>query len=575
MLNRILYGPPGTGKTYQTWKLAEEIVNASEFKKVNELSSNEDLHRIVAFVRNSKNSEEFRAKSNSIYRNSNAILWMISYLLTPPHDQNNSLSKQDAIEMGFDPSPSSWSQRSQFISHFGFVNNWRDTTNLDLNERGKKLKDAVRDKFTIEKLRSWSGNCPAEIANLYKQSLIDADIATMTPMLKTFICALLMLMDGQLYRQDAESRSSTDDEKVLATKYFDLNPQSQDLKWIGHIGRIFQGLGLAEEDTHQIESRYIFRATTVGKKLVEEIVKTWSSRYPDLFDVKLDYVNALRLGRIEFVTFHQSYSYEEFVEGIKPKISSEDNIGYEIDDGILKRLALRASLERDQNFVLIIDEINRGNISRIFGDLITVIDPTKRKSEDNQEQPQEIRLTYSKELFGLPDNLFIIGTMNSADRSIANLDIALRRRFKFIEIVPNPSILKKIRHEEKEIDLGLFLKSINSRIVKLKNKEYLIGHSYFMNIKTWDQLLGVIRDQILPLLEEYFHGDLEKVAAIFDDTIPTSKSMSERFLQSYTETSSPNDFNDVEIYYFVNPVLANGEFHSLPADAVIKSYEVV
>ena len=87
MLNRILYGPPGTGKTYQTWKLAEEIVNASEFKKVNELSSNEDLHRIVAFIRNSKNSEEFRAKSNSIYRNSNAILWMISYLLTPPHDQ--------------------------------------------------------------------------------------------------------------------------------------------------------------------------------------------------------------------------------------------------------------------------------------------------------------------------------------------------------------------------------------------------------------------------------------------------------------------------------------------------------
>ena len=230
-------------------------------------------------------------------------------------------------------------------------------------------------------------------------------------------------------------------------------------------------------------------------------------------------------GQIEFITFHQSYSYEDFVEGIRPTLAIKDNeikansedkkdLKYTIHSGIFKNICERAKNNQDKNYVLIIDEINRGNISKIFGELISLLEPTKRLEEIEE---LKIRLPYSGEEFGVPKNLYILGTMNTADRSIALLDIALRRRFNFIEMPPKYDLLKeKIEVENDKIELRELLKAINNRIEFLLDKDHLIGHSYLVKVETFDDLKEVFRNSIMPLLQEYFYDDFEKIKFVLN-----------------------------------------------------------
>ena len=226
---------------------------------------------------------------------------------------------------------------------------------------------------------------------------------------------------------------------------------------------------------------------------------------------------------IKFITFHQSYGYEDFIEGIRPGLDNESkDLKYIIHSGVFKDICNKAKNDRENNYVLIIDEINRGNISKIFGELISLIEPSKREGE---KEELEVTLPYSKELFTIPKNIYIIGTMNTADRSIALLDIALRRRFNFIEIMPQYDILKNEKIEN--IELDLLLSTINERIEFLLDREHTIGHSYFLNINTFEDLIQVFRNSIIPLLQEYFYDDFEKIKSVLgDNNFISSKNIS-------------------------------------------------
>jgi 5-methylcytosine-specific restriction endonuclease McrBC GTP-binding regulatory subunit McrB len=173
--------------------------------------------------------------------------------------------------------------------------------------------------------------------------------------------------------------------------------------------------------------------------------------------------------------------------------------------------------KKPKNYVLIIDEINRGNVSAIFGELITLIEKDKRAGADEE---LSVMLPYSKQEFSVPKNVYIIGTMNTADRSIEALDTALRRRFSFTEMRPDPELLADTgtvgTHEGmiENIDVVKLLDTINRRIEKLIDKDHQIGHAYFLNIDTLADLKVVFRDKVIPLLEEYFFGDLGKISLV-------------------------------------------------------------
>lgn len=382
------------------------------------------------------------------------------------------------------------------------------------------------------------------------------------------------------------------------------------------------------------------------KKMAVEIINGKKER--DRKEINKEYEELIEAGQIVFTTFHQSLSYEDFIEGIKPE-TIDGNVTYEVKDGIFKSIcknafskeitsdnfevvyqklldeidnsvdnklvletlvhakeftiyknsknnirfhsntekANEAVIKKEvlkhylktgealdwapytksvanyiiekynyiqnevietKNHVLIIDEINRGNVSAIFGELITLLEEDKRKG--NPEHT-EVKLPYSGNNFSVPNNVYIIGTMNTADRSVEALDTALRRRFSFVEMQPDPEILSDEKYEKyKDVDLKELLKTINKRIEVLIDKDHQIGHSYFIGIQGLEDLKRTFKDKIIPLLEEYFYGDFGKIGLV----------LGEKFIESVeNKTVFPKNFEyekdfleDKKIYHFTS-----------------------
>ena len=366
-----------------------------------------------------------------------------------------------------------------------------------------------------------------------------------------------------------------------------------------------------------------------------------SDEYNELRD---KYKRLIEDNRIVFITFHQSYGYEEFIEGIKPKMNETDNskLEYRIEDGVFKKFCIGADpsciltehkvtgdsesisvsnptgvdltlgqinqtenyeavtegndkpKEEDKNeesqahktddntqktivknndntknkasnnFVFIIDEINRGNISRIFGELITLIEPNKRLGGKEETRA---RLPYSGDRFGVPGNVYILGTMNTADRSIALIDTALRRRFHFVEMMPNTKILETaiIKDGSKAVNIMSMLERINKRIEYLYDREHTIGHGFFTSLikkenQNMDNLKDIFKNKIIPLLQEYFYDDYKKIQLVLGDD---DKNIGEeyKFVKEISDEkekifkgSDDIGFDIPQVRYEINPV---------------------
>ncbi|MFW9876469.1 MAG: AAA family ATPase [Candidatus Thorarchaeota archaeon] len=297
------------------------------------------------------------------------------------------------------------------------------------------------------------------------------------------------------------------------------------------------------------------------KKYISDLIELTDAKKLRAIEAFLEYRDKIDL--IHSITFHQSYAYEEFLEGLKPLADDEGKIKYVVEEGLFKKVcrdALNALLHhsglenrwkesldvptlnkseinivkeklKGNNFpksILIIDEINRGDISRIFGELISLLEVNKRLFA---EEEFITTLPYSKIKFGVPPNLYIIATLNTADRSIALLDIALRRRFGFVELMPEYGILKKILLDN-EVDPNVYnmrkltisaLNIINDRIAENYDRDHQIGHSYFISLKdetsideSKEKLKLIWVSEIIPLLREYFYDSPKKIKSVLN-----------------------------------------------------------
>jgi 5-methylcytosine-specific restriction protein B len=220
-------------------------------------------------------------------------------------------------------------------------------------------------------------------------------------------------------------------------------------------------------------------------------------------------------GLVRLCCFHPSYGYEDFIEGYRPR-TVDGQVCFELRDGIFKKLCEDATASPSRNFYLIVDEINRGDIPRIFGDLLTTLEKDKRG--------KRIVLPISQGTFSVPQNVFLLGTMNTADRSISLLDAALRRRFGFVEIMPDGTVLKDAAIAG--LSLRAWLDALNRRIrdhVGRDARNLQIGHSYLMQgsspLRDFATLKRVIRDDIIPLLEVYCYENYGTLGAILGEQL--------------------------------------------------------
>ncbi|MFC2080871.1 AAA family ATPase [Bacteroidota bacterium] len=527
-LNQILYGPPGTGKTYQTINYALAII---ENKSLFNISQEEK-----------ENGRDALLTRFNEYKKRKQIEFVTFH---------QSFSYEDFIE-GIKPV-----LKDSEKDHESVEESYSEDVNYIIDP-GVFRRIAEQARSYIDYIEQKPGkieipNETLENAEFYKMSLGDTHISEDIQIYDYCIennCISL----GYGGNVNYESLSNRED---ITNAFKDKHPDGSDFN-IDAIERFKNWMQ---------EGDIVF--ISYGNRILRAVGIITSDYY---FDNKTK-IRHNHFRKVEWLGTDLKIPVEEVYE----KNFSQQTIYQMFKSKIRKEFFLQ-STEIDKNkvnHVLIIDEINRGNISKIFGELITLIEKDKRFGKTGYF---EVTLPYSKRKFSVPLNLYLLGTMNTSDRSIALLDTALRRRFHFVEFMPEPGLLE---NDLEGIDLTQMLSTINERITFLIDRDHTIGHSYFMNLESYTDLCRVFRNNIIPLLQEYFYNDWYKIQLVLGDNDERKKKNEHKFIQTLQTYNSSHEVKlfglDLEDYeevstYAVNGKLMAEDYGSFPKDAFLFIY---
>lgn len=477
-LNQILYGPPGTGKTYATVARAVEILSPGFYAQ---------------------------------------------------HMDERILGNREALKREFDRLSSPEEGRVRFVtfhqsfSYEDFVEGIRAVTDdvpEDFESAGglayrveagvfKRIcEDAKRDKASEAKV----GIRPD--ATVWKMSIDVAasDGSTRNYCLNHGEARIGWPKAGDLLTEDFEQMTELGSKEKSSLRNFGFGVQPGDVVVCLKTIKTIQAVGVVT-DTYQYEPQV---PEGVREDFVHRLPIHWLATGID-FDIsalnggkQLVQQSVYRLGSISWPKLHEALlNAKVSLNGLQP-----------------------STVKDPEPYVLIIDEINRGNVSRIFGELITLLEPSKRTGTP---EALEVVLPYSKERFSVPQNVYLLGTMNTADRSLAGLDVALRRRFVFHELMPQPQLLADVTIEDNNVTLsvGRLLTVMNQRIEALLDREHTLGHAYFLPLEqspTLQTLAHIFRRQVLPLLQEYFFDDWARIRWVLNDHRKNSSALT--FIQA-------------------------------------------
>lgn len=327
------------------------------------------------------------------------------------------------------------------------------------------------------------------------------------------------------------------------------NPTRKECMENGHIriGWDSYGENISGDTNFDVGGKNVINAFIYKMKVGDIVLSCYSASTIDAIGVVTgeyewhdEYEKYKRVRRVNWIVKGINEDITKINNGAALTLSSVYKLNISLADvmEIVARKAptMTAIEEKKKNYVFVIDEINRGNISKIFGELITLIEATKRVG---QPEGMKVKLPYSQQLFGVPDNVYLLGTMNTADRSIAAIDTALRRRFRFKEMLPDAEVLDGIYVDD--ISIKDLLIKMNKRIAVLYDREHTLGHAYFLPLRTKptvETLAGIFADSIIPLLQEYFYEDYEKIRLVLGDNNKPNKE--EQFIVAVS-----NDYNDL------------------------------
>lgn len=542
----ILYGPPGTGKTW----IAKKFVKAYLAKHPPEavIKTRQFKFRKLGFSTFSKETFDFLGELN----NNNNKAWMDAnrdrfkkFVDTPLRNITSVIGEEciSKIAPSLETAPDCNHTVSRINKNaFGKKTNlywthmWSAFYRKDV---GDKRKDA--QLFTLVKPQELRyGFC---FGNFKEAKDLEKHFKETASAQIDFFFDLLNDLE---ILNDFEFEFEDQNENITRQK---IKSKQELLQW------------LEKDKLHILKT---FNPQDASKKTADNLVSDITNSFSKLYSIYLFTISNNPIADVEeyvveaeevssdlekyvrFVSFHQSYSYEEFVEGIRPVfVKSQIDVkisDFEISKGIFRKICIDAGIDKANNYFLIIDEINRGHISKIFGELITLLEKDKRLGSNGepQENTLKLNLAYSKDSFSVPWNVYVIGTMNTADKSIALVDLALRRRFGFIEMTPETNLLKSYVINGTTIDLPKILKSVNEKIEMMIDQDHKIGHSYFMNMDKDEtgRLIDSEKDilenlrfafycEIVPLLQEYFYTDWDRLKKIIPGFIKTIKSTEE------------------------------------------------